>query len=40
MRSIRKIRPTQENDFSLNDIDAFSEFAVTYLAASTKVVGP
>ncbi len=27
MRSIRKIRPTQENDFSLNDIDAFSEFA-------------
>jgi len=27
MRSIRKIKPTQENDFSLNDIDAFSEFA-------------
>jgi len=27
MRSIRKIRPTQENDFALNDIDAFSEFA-------------
>lgn len=27
MRSIRKIKPTQENDFALNDIDAFSEFA-------------
>lgn len=27
MRSVRKIKPTQENDFSLNDIDAFSEFA-------------
>jgi putative ABC transport system permease protein len=27
MRSIRKIRPTEENNFSLNDIDAFSEFA-------------
>ncbi len=27
MRSIRKLKPTQENDFSLNDIDAFSEFA-------------
>jgi len=27
MRSIRKLRPTQENDFSLNDIDAFSSFA-------------
>ena len=27
MRSIRKLTPTQENNFSLNDIDAFSEFA-------------
>lgn len=27
MRSIRKLRPTQDNDFSLNDIDAFSSFA-------------
>jgi putative ABC transport system permease protein len=27
MRSIRKLKPTQENDFSLNDIDAFSSFA-------------
>ena len=27
MRSIRKIKPTQDNDFALNDIDAFAEFA-------------
>lgn len=27
MRSIRKLKPTEDNDFSLNDIDAFSEFA-------------
>lgn len=27
MRSIRKLKPTQDDDFSLNDIDAFSEFA-------------
>ncbi len=27
MRSIRKLKPTQENNFALNDIDAFSEFA-------------
>ncbi|WP_205509880.1 ABC transporter permease [Longitalea arenae] len=27
MRSIRKLRPTQEDDFALNDIDAFSSFA-------------
>jgi putative ABC transport system permease protein len=27
MRSIRKLRPTQEDNFSLNDIDAFSSFA-------------
>ena len=27
MRSVRKLKPTQENDFSLNDIDAFSSFA-------------
>lgn len=26
MRSIRKIKPTQENDFSLNDIDSFADF--------------
>lgn len=26
MRSIRKLRPTQADDFSLNDIDAFSSF--------------
>jgi len=27
MRSIRKLKPSQDNDFSLNDIDAFSSFA-------------
>ena len=27
MRSIRKLKPTQDDDFALNDIDAFSEFA-------------
>lgn len=27
MRSIRKLKPTQDDDFSLNDIDSFSEFA-------------
>jgi putative ABC transport system permease protein len=26
MRSIRKLKPTEENDFSLNDIDSFREF--------------
>lgn len=26
MRSLRKLRPTQEDDFSLNDIDSFSNF--------------
>ena len=36
MRSIRKIRPTQENDFALNDIDAFSEFASTLFGGINK----
>jgi len=27
MRSIRKLKPTQQADFSLNDVDAFGEFA-------------
>lgn len=27
MRSIRKLKPTQEDNFSLNDVDAFSSFA-------------
>jgi len=27
MRSIRKLKPTQEDNFALNDIDAFSSFA-------------
>ena len=26
MRSIRKLKPTQDDDFALNDIDSFSEF--------------
>ena len=26
MRSIRKLKPSQENDFSLNDIDSFADF--------------
>jgi putative ABC transport system permease protein len=29
MRSIRKIRPAQNDDFSLNDIEAFGEFAAS-----------
>lgn len=29
MRSIRKLKPTQEDNFSLNDIDSFSEFMDT-----------
>jgi putative ABC transport system permease protein len=27
MRSIRKLKPTQQDNFSLNDVDAFGEFA-------------
>lgn len=27
MRSLRKLKPTQEDDFSLNDVDSFSSFA-------------
>ena len=27
MRSLRKLKPTQEDNFSLNDIDSFSKFA-------------
>ncbi len=27
MRSLRKLKPTQDDDFSLNDVDAFSQFA-------------
>ena len=29
MRSIRKLRPTQRDDFSLNDIESFAEFATS-----------
>lgn len=38
MRSIRKLKPTQENDFSLNDIDAFSS-AVSEVFGSVNVGG-
>jgi putative ABC transport system permease protein len=38
MRSIRKLKPTQENDFSLNDIDAFSS-AVSDVFGSVNVGG-
>lgn len=38
MRSIRKLRPTEENDFSLNDIDAFSS-AVSDVFGSVNVGG-
>ena len=27
MRSLRKLKPTQDDNFSLNDVDAFSQFA-------------
>lgn len=36
MRSIRKLRPTQENNFSLNDIDAFSNFAAGIFSGINK----
>jgi putative ABC transport system permease protein len=32
MRSIRKLKPTQQDNFSLNDIDAFGEFAAGIFA--------
>jgi putative ABC transport system permease protein len=36
MRSIRKLKPTQEDDFSLNDIDAFSSFASEIFSGINK----
>lgn len=36
MRSIRKIKPTQEDNFSLNDIDAFSSFAADIFSGINK----
>jgi putative ABC transport system permease protein len=36
MRSIRKLKPTQEDDFALNDIDAFSSFAAEIFSGINK----
>lgn len=36
MRSLRKLRPTQEDNFSLNDIDAFSNFASNIFSGVNK----
>ncbi|WP_207515604.1 ABC transporter permease [Longitalea luteola] len=36
MRSIRKLKPTQEDDFALNDIDAFSSFASNIFSGINK----
>jgi putative ABC transport system permease protein len=36
MRSIRKLKPTEEDDFSLNDIDAFSSFASDIFSGINK----
>lgn len=36
MRSIRKLKPTQEDDFALNDIDAFSSFASNIFGGINK----
>lgn len=36
MRSLRKLKPREENDFSLNDIDAFSNFAADIFSGVNK----
>jgi putative ABC transport system permease protein len=36
MRSIRKLKPTEEDDFALNDIDAFSSFASDIFSGINK----
>lgn len=36
MRSIRKLKPTEEDDFALNDIDAFSSFASNIFSGINK----
>ena len=36
MRSIRKLKPTEEDNFSLNDIDAFSSFAADIFSGVNK----
>ena len=38
MRSLRKLRPAEENNFSLNDIDSFSKF-VSELSANVSIGG-
>jgi putative ABC transport system permease protein len=38
MRSLRKLKPSQENNFSLNDIDSFSKF-ISDLSANVNVGG-
>ena len=36
MRSIRKLKPTEDDNFSLNDIDAFSSFAADIFSGINK----
>lgn len=36
MRSLRKLKPTQADDFSLNDIDSFSKFAAEIFSGVNK----
>ncbi|HSB94409.1 MAG TPA: FtsX-like permease family protein, partial [Flavitalea sp.] len=36
MRSLRKLKPTEEDNFSLNDIDAFSNFASDIFSGVNK----
>lgn len=36
MRSLRKLKPTQADDFSLNDIDSFSKFAADIFSGVNK----
>ena len=36
MRSLRKLKPREENDFTLNDIDAFSSFASDLFSGVNK----
>jgi len=38
MRSLRKLKPAQENNFSLNDIDSFSDF-ISELSSNVSIGG-
>lgn len=38
MRSLRKLKPSQENNFSLNDIDSFSKF-ISEISANVNIGG-